>query len=121
MRINFDAHDPAARKDRLGGIDLSSAKLLWRHTLLELTGQQFGNPTIQPDASAFSSFQGTAVISGGSINQSSASDLAKLINYGALPVQLVKLTTEDVSPTLGRDQLHSGVAAGIMAIRDSVG
>ena len=40
------------------------------------------------------------------------SDLAKVINYGALPVQLKKLTTTSVSPTLGQDQLDAGIVAG---------
>jgi len=72
-------------------------------------------PTIQPDQNAFSSFNGTAVISG-SFTQGEASDLAKLINYGSLPVQLKRLTTENVSPTLGSDQLSAGIIAGILGL-----
>jgi preprotein translocase subunit SecD len=72
-------------------------------------------PTIQPDSATFSSFDGTAVISG-SFTGGEASDLAKLINYGALPVQLKKVNVENVSPTLGQDQLNAGVAAGIIGL-----
>ena len=39
-----------------------------------------------------------------------------LINYGALPVQLKRLTVQNVSPTLGQDQLDAGIAAGIIGL-----
>jgi preprotein translocase subunit SecD len=45
-----------------------------------------------------------------------ADDLARLLRYGALPVHLEELTTQDVSPTLGQDQLQAGIAAGIIGI-----
>jgi preprotein translocase subunit SecD len=72
-------------------------------------------PEIQPDQSAFSSFNGKAVISG-NFTQSEASDLAKLINYGALPVQLKQVDVQSVSPTLGKDQLRAGIIAGIIGL-----
>jgi preprotein translocase subunit SecD len=72
-------------------------------------------PTIQPDQQAFSSFGGKAQISGG-FTGSAASDLAKLINYGALPVTLKQVNVENVSPTLGNDQLHAGIIAGIIGL-----
>jgi preprotein translocase subunit SecD len=72
-------------------------------------------PQIQPNDQAFTSFGGTAVISG-DFTGGEASDLAKLINYGALPVQLKKVNVENVSPTLGQDQLDAGIAAGIIGL-----
>jgi preprotein translocase subunit SecD len=72
-------------------------------------------PTIQPDQQAFSSFAGKAQISGG-FTGGEASDLAKLINYGALPVTLKQVNVENVSPTLGNDQLHAGIIAGIIGL-----
>jgi preprotein translocase subunit SecD len=72
-------------------------------------------PTIQPDQQAFSSFAGKAQISGG-FTGSEASDLAKLINYGSLPVVLKQVNVENVSPTLGNDQLHAGIIAGIIGL-----
>jgi preprotein translocase subunit SecD len=62
-----------------------------------------------------SSFTGSVQISG-SFTPSEASDLATVINYGALPVQLKKLTTTNVSPSLGQDQLDAGVAAGLIGL-----
>jgi preprotein translocase subunit SecD len=83
-----------------------------------LDGKVRSAPTIQPDQQAFSSFGGTAVISGGQngFQQGEAEDLAKLINYGALPVRLKTVNVEDVSPTLGNDQLRAGIIAGIIGL-----
>jgi preprotein translocase subunit SecD len=72
-------------------------------------------PSIQPNDPSFTSFGGTAVISG-SFSESEAKDLAKLINYGALPVQLKKISVENVSPSLGQDQLDAGIAAGLLGL-----
>jgi preprotein translocase subunit SecD len=51
---------------------------------IELDGIVQSAPTIQPIDSTFTSFGGTAVISG-SFSKTEAKDLAKLINYGSLP------------------------------------
>ncbi|HEX5587704.1 MAG TPA: protein translocase subunit SecD [Acidimicrobiia bacterium] len=83
-----------------------------------LDGEVRSAPTIQPNDAAFTSFGGTAVISGGAGGFSSgdAQDLAKLINYGALPVRLKTVNVEDVSPTLGEDQLRAGIIAGLIGL-----
>jgi preprotein translocase subunit SecD len=80
-----------------------------------LDGEVHSAPTILPDAQTFESFGGTAVISG-SMEGDEAKDLAKLINYGALPVRLKTVNVEDVSPTLGNDQLQAGLIAGIIGL-----
>jgi preprotein translocase subunit SecD len=65
-----------------------------------------------------SSFNGAVQITGGSkgFTPGEASDLATVINYGALPVQLKEINTQDVSPTLGKDQLNAGIAAGLIGL-----
>lgn len=65
----------------------------------------FQEPTFDDDVSITGNFSSTE-----------ASDLAKLINYGALPVQLQELTVQDVAPTLGNDQLRAGIIAGIIGL-----
>jgi preprotein translocase subunit SecD len=75
-----------------------------------LDGQVYSNPGFQSP-----SFSGPVEISG-SFTQTEASDLAKLINYGALPVQLKQLTSQSVSPSLGKDQLNAGIAAGLIGL-----
>jgi preprotein translocase subunit SecD len=77
---------------------------------IALDGQVYSNPAFQT-----SNFSGPVQISG-SFTSSEVSDLAKLINYGALPVQLKQLTSENVSPSLGSDQLQAGIAAGIIGL-----
>ena len=61
------------------------------------------------------SFSGPVQISG-SFSSDDAANLAKLINYGALPVKLTQSTASSVSPTLGQDQLNAGIAAGIIGL-----
>ncbi len=60
-------------------------------------------------------FTGTVQITG-NFTPSQASDLAKVIKYGALPVALKQINSQDVSPTLGNDQLNAGIAAGIIGL-----
>ncbi|HMF83904.1 MAG TPA: protein translocase subunit SecD [Acidimicrobiia bacterium] len=54
----------------------------------------------------------------GNFTQGEASDLANILQYGALPVKFdeKQQTVESVSPTLGSDQLRSGIAAGIVGL-----
>jgi preprotein translocase subunit SecD len=61
------------------------------------------------------SFGGNVQITG-SFSPEEAEDLATIINYGALPVQLEELTVQNVSPTLGSDQLAAGIAAGVIGL-----
>ncbi|MFN2643139.1 MAG: protein translocase subunit SecD [Actinomycetota bacterium] len=59
--------------------------------------------------------QGRAQITG-NFSQKEANDLALVLRYGALPVTLEASTTTTVSPTLGRDTLHTGLAAGFIGL-----
>lgn len=60
-------------------------------------------------------FSGNVQISG-NFSQTEAEDLATVLKFGSLPVQLKELTTTSVSPTLGRDQLDAGLLAGIIGL-----
>ena len=62
-----------------------------------------------------SSFTGNVQITG-NFSQSEAEDLATVLKFGALPVQLKPLTTTSISPTLGRDQLDAGLLAGVIGL-----
>lgn len=62
-----------------------------------------------------SQFSGDVQISG-DFSESEAKDLATVLNYGALPVVLEEQTTQSVSPSLGKDQLRAGIAAGILGL-----
>ncbi len=54
----------------------------------------------------------------GNFTQGEASDLSNILQYGALPVKFdeKQQTVESVSPTLGSDQLKSGIAAGVVGL-----
>jgi preprotein translocase subunit SecD len=54
---------------------------------------------------------GKARISG-SFNQQSATELADQLKYGALPLKFERSSVEEVSSTLGADQLRGGLLAG---------
>jgi preprotein translocase subunit SecD len=86
-----------------------------KQVAIVLDGLVQSAPTIQPSDAAFTSFGGTAVISG-SFTQDEADNLAKLIRFGALPVTLKQVNVENVSPTLGNDQLHAGILAGLIGL-----
>ncbi len=62
-----------------------------------------------------SSFTGNVQISG-NFTQTEAEDLATVLKFGSLPVQLKPLTTTSVSPTLGKDQLDAGLLAGVIGL-----
>ncbi len=61
------------------------------------------------------SFTGSVQISG-DFTQTEAEDLATVLKFGSLPVQLKPLTTTSISPTLGRDQLDAGLLAGAIGL-----
>ncbi len=87
------------------------------HQLLgiELDGQVYSAPIIQPTQGSFTSFQGRGEISG-SLTQADAQNLAQAMNFGALPVTLKAATSETVSATLGHSALVAGLGAGIAGL-----
>jgi preprotein translocase subunit SecD len=82
---------------------------------IELDGQVYSAPLIQPTQTSFSSFDGKGEISG-SLTQQDANNLAQAMNYGALPVVLKAATSETVSATLGHSALVAGLGAGIAGL-----
>src|SRR5437868_12163506 len=52
----------------------------------------------------------------GNFTQRDAKDLALVLKYGALPVQLQPQTVETVSATLGKDSLGAGIIAGAVGL-----
>lgn len=66
------------------------------------------------------SFGGQGQITGGSgsaaFTQQSAQDLALVLQFGSLPVQLQQQAVQTVSPTLGHSSLVAGLAAGLAGL-----
>jgi len=82
---------------------------------IDLDGVVQSAPVIQPTQSTFTSFGGTGEISG-SLTQAQAENLATALNFGALPVRLVPLSTQTISPSLGQSSLVAGLAAGLAGL-----
>lgn len=81
-----------------------------KNIAIVLDGNVISAPTINS-----TSFGGHGQISG-AFNQSQADNLALVLRYGALPVQLVQQTVQTVSPTLGAASLKAGVLAGLIGL-----
>jgi preprotein translocase subunit SecD len=103
----------------------SSNSALWDHVAqanfhallgIELDGVVYSAPIIQPQQASFSSFAGNGQISGGNLTQADADRLAQAMQFGSLPVRLKQLTTQTVSPTLGKSALKAGLGAGIVGL-----
>jgi preprotein translocase subunit SecD len=58
---------------------------------------------------------GSAVITG-QFTADEAKALANVLKYGSLPVSLEVSSVEQISPTLGADQLHAGLIAGALGL-----
>jgi preprotein translocase subunit SecD len=63
-------------------------------------------------------FNGKATINGGGngFSEREAKDLALVLRFGALPVQLERQTVQEVSATLGKDSLNAGLLAGAIGL-----
>jgi preprotein translocase subunit SecD len=62
------------------------------------------------------SFERDQIIISGEFDESRAKDLALVLRYGALPVELEPQQVQTVSATLGRDSLEAGLVAGIVGL-----
>lgn len=58
---------------------------------------------------------GRATITG-NFTQKTATDLANVLKYGALPISLDVASSSQLSPSLGNDQLKGGVMAGLIGL-----
>jgi preprotein translocase subunit SecD len=74
---------------------------------IELDGVVKSAPTFQEPT-----FDTGQVTITGDFKESEAKDLALVLKYGALPVQLKQQTVRTVSATLGKDSLRAGLIAG---------
>jgi preprotein translocase subunit SecD len=68
-------------------------------------------PTIQNPT-----FQADEIEITGDFTEAEAKDLALVLRYGALPVELEPQTVQTVSPTLGEDSLRAGLVAGLVGV-----
>jgi preprotein translocase subunit SecD len=94
----------------------SDATCPTRQLAIVLDGVVESAPQIEPSESAFSPFDKNSISISGSFSQSEAKNLALVLRYGSLPVELVPQTVQTVSATLGKDSLHAGLIAGLAGL-----
>ncbi|MDX6338338.1 MAG: preprotein translocase subunit SecD [Streptosporangiaceae bacterium] len=75
-----------------------------------LDGSVISNPVIQGAITG-----GSAQITG-SFTQAQATNLANVLNYGALPLTFTKESVQSISPSLGSNQLRAGLIAGAIGL-----
>jgi preprotein translocase subunit SecD len=78
---------------------------------IALDGKVISAPTVQEAV-----FTGGNVQISGSFTQSEARDLAKILEFGAVPVKFKVATLQTVSPTLGKDSLRAAIISGLIGL-----
>ncbi len=90
--------------------DAIATKYYQQQVAIVLDGIVESAPTINSKT-----FNGQGQITG-SFTQTQAQNLALVLKYGALPVQLQQQTVQTVSPTLGASSLRAGIIAGLIGL-----
>jgi preprotein translocase subunit SecD len=100
-RVDFETTGVGAKQ--LGDV---TQKYLQRPLAIVLDGVVKSAPVIQQQITKEGQITGE-------FTEREARDLALVLRFGALPVELEPQTVQTVSPTLGRDSLRAGIVAGI--------
>jgi preprotein translocase subunit SecD len=93
-------------------VDKIGTKLVGKNVAIVLDHVVYSAPVIQEQITT------PDVRISGSFSEKDAGRLAVTLKYGSLPIQFDKReqTVQDISPTLGKDQLHAGIAAGLIGL-----
>lgn len=75
-----------------------------------LDGEVISAPVVQTN-----NFSGSVQISG-NFSESEARDLAKILEFGAVPVRFSAPTAQTVSATLGKDSLDAAIVSGLVGV-----
>lgn len=76
-----------------------------------LDGQVVSAPVVQTP-----NFSGGTVQISGNFTEREAKDLAKILQFGAVPVKFDSPTVQTVSPTLGKDSLRAAIVSGAIGV-----
>lgn len=104
-QINFDLTDTGTATFA----DVTT-RLVGRQLAIVVDRQVISAPTVESPIT-----NGSGVITG-AFSQSRAQDLATQLNAGALPIELKTQQVLTVSPTLGKESLDEGIAAGLVGL-----
>ena len=83
---------------------------------IELDNEVVSAPAVQADSAVFSPFARSEITISGRFTEDEARDLALVLDYGALPVELEAQQSQIVSASLGTDALAAGVLAGLIGL-----
>ena len=78
---------------------------------IALDGTVISAPVVQQ-----AKFTGGNVQISGSFTEAEARDLAKILEFGAVPVKFNVATVQTVSPTLGKDSLRAAIISGLFGV-----
>lgn len=101
-----DLWNALAAKCFAGGADCPTKSIA-----IILDGQVISAPVVQTP-----NFTGGSVQITGDFTESDAQDLAKILQFGAVPVDFDAPTVQTVSATLGKDSLDAAIVAGLVGI-----
>ena len=83
---------------------------------IELDNEVVSAPTVQADSAFFEPFERSSITISGGFSEQEARDVALVLDYGALPVELEAQESRIVSASLGTDALSAGVLAGLIGL-----
>lgn len=78
---------------------------------IALDGEVISAPVVQQAV-----FTGGNVQISGNFTEEEARDLAKILEFGAVPVKFSVATVQTVSPTLGKDSLRAAIVSGLVGV-----
>ena len=83
---------------------------------IELDNEVVSAPAVQADSAIFRPFERSSITISGGFSEQEARDVALVLDYGALPVELEAQQSQIVSASLGTDALSAGVLAGLIGL-----
>ncbi len=83
---------------------------------IELDNEVVSAPAVQGDNAFFEPFERSSITISGGFSEEEARDMALVLDYGALPVELEAQQSQIVSASLGTDALSAGVLAGLIGL-----
>ncbi len=108
VNLTFNSSGAAAFEKATGTLATRTEPM--NRFAIVLDGQSISAPSVSTAIAG-----GQAEISG-SFDQKSATALANVLKYGALPLAFEVSEVANVSATLGGEQLHAGIVAGIIGL-----
>ena len=82
----------------------------------EIDNEVISAPAVQSENAVFEPFARDEIVISGGFSEQEAREVALVLDYGALPVELVAQQSQIVSASLGTDALEAGVVAGLIGL-----